>query len=112
MPGARGLATLFVTPLFSFLLCAAKADSGHVPLHFEPNAGQFDSQVRYVSRGNGYTLFLTDTGVVMALDGGAAGDAIVRMKFAGGRPAQRWEALEQQPGITNYFFGNDPSKWR
>jgi hypothetical protein len=32
---------------------------GNEPLHFEPNQGQTDSRVKFLSRGNGYTLFLT-----------------------------------------------------
>jgi len=37
---------------------------------------------------------------------------VVRMKLVGARPAAQWEALEKQPGISNYFLGNDPAKWR
>src|SRR5580658_757921 len=35
------------------------ASYGKLPLRFEENVGQTDSQVRYISRGSGYTLFLT-----------------------------------------------------
>jgi len=38
-----------------------------VPLHFEPNQGQTDEQVNFLSRGSGYTLFLTATEAVLAL---------------------------------------------
>src|SRR5689334_7116661 len=31
-----------------------------LPLRFEPNVGQTDPAVRYISRGPGYALFLTD----------------------------------------------------
>ena len=34
---------------------------GQLPLHFEPNQGQTDEQVHFLSRGRGYTLFLTST---------------------------------------------------
>ena len=34
-------------------------DYGKLPLTFEANAGQTDSRVKYISRGAGYTLFLT-----------------------------------------------------
>ena len=66
MPGFRTLASLLAGPLCSLVLCAANPGPDHAPLHFEPNTGQFDSQVKYVSRGNGYTLFLTDTSAVVA----------------------------------------------
>ena len=46
---------------------------------FEPNVGQFDDSVQFVSRGRGYTLFLTDTEAVMTV-GDASGPArVVRM---------------------------------
>src|SRR5205809_8142001 len=32
---------------------------GQIPLSFEANVGQTDAQVNFVSRGNGYALFLT-----------------------------------------------------
>src|SRR5438270_786317 len=33
---------------------------GQLPMSFEPNAGQTDARVQFLSRGAGYTLFLTD----------------------------------------------------
>jgi len=38
-----------------------------LPLSFEPNRGQTDPRVRYLARGHGYTLFLTDSGAVLSL---------------------------------------------
>jgi len=38
-----------------------------LPLSFEPNRGQTDSHVRFLARGNGYTLFLTENGAVLGL---------------------------------------------
>lgn len=46
----------------------ATEDYGRLPLSFEANRGQVDSGVRFLSRGLGYSLFLTDTGAVLALD--------------------------------------------
>ena len=117
-------------PVLSGLETAGTASNGaygRLPLSFEPNVGQFDPEVRYVSRGGGYTLVLTDTEAVMVLrhrspkprSGPARSNqqpeeteqAVVRMKLVGERPA-RWEGLEKQSGISNYLVGNDPSKWR
>ena len=39
----------------------------NLPLHFEVNAGQTDPQVRFLSRGRGYTLFVTPGEVVLSL---------------------------------------------
>jgi hypothetical protein len=40
---------------------------GRLPLSFEPNQGQTDSQVKFLSRGPGYSLFLTGDEAVLAL---------------------------------------------
>src|SRR5580704_2970226 len=40
---------------------------GSMPLSFEENRGQTDPQVRFLSRGNGYALFLTSTDAVLKL---------------------------------------------
>jgi len=40
---------------------------GRVPLSFEANRGQTDSRVKYLSRGRGYTLFLTGDEAVLTL---------------------------------------------
>ncbi|HEU4786589.1 MAG TPA: hypothetical protein VFS57_04250, partial [Gemmatimonadaceae bacterium] len=79
------------------------------PLHFEPNQGQTDSQVQFLSRGNGYALFLTRTESVLTL---RSSDAVVRMKLLGANTAARATGLDEQTGKSNYFIGNDPAKWR
>jgi len=45
----------------------AVASYGKVPLSFESNQGQTDRRVKFLSRGHGYTLFLTPTKAVLAL---------------------------------------------
>ena len=45
----------------------AHTNYGKMPLHFEPNQGQTDPQVKFLSRGKGYTLFLTPTEAVLTL---------------------------------------------
>ena len=40
---------------------------GNIPLSFEANRGQTDSQVKFLSRGSGYTLFLTGDEAVLSL---------------------------------------------
>src|ERR1700678_3112799 len=39
-----------------------------VPLNFEPNLGQADRHVQFLSRGSGYSLFLTPGEVVLNLE--------------------------------------------
>ncbi|MBV8054982.1 MAG: hypothetical protein JO071_07055, partial [Deltaproteobacteria bacterium] len=43
------------------------ASYGKLPLSFEANRGQSDRQVKFLSRGNGYALFLTPTEAVLSL---------------------------------------------
>ncbi len=40
---------------------------GKLPLSFEANQGQTDPRVRFLARGSGYTLFLTDDEAVLTL---------------------------------------------
>ena len=40
---------------------------GKLPLSFEANQGQTEAQVKFLSRGRGYTLFLTSNEAVLAL---------------------------------------------
>ncbi|MGH7812679.1 MAG: hypothetical protein ACREQI_01575 [Candidatus Binataceae bacterium] len=40
---------------------------GNLPMTFEANRGQTDKRVKFLSRGEGYTLFLTRDGATLAL---------------------------------------------
>ena len=44
---------------------------GKLPLSFEANQGQSNARVKFVSRGSGYTLFLTSSEAVLLLQKGA-----------------------------------------
>ena len=93
------------------------ANYGKLPLAFEPNVGQTDGQVRFVSRGGGMTAFFTDTETVMVLSRSAresvkTEQAVVRMKLKGTGKPQGTIGLDKLPGVSNYFLGNDPTKWR
>ncbi len=43
------------------------ASYGKLPLSFEANQGQTDAEVRFLARGGGYTIFLTDDEAVLTL---------------------------------------------
>jgi len=45
---------------------------GSTPLSFEVNQGQADSRVKYLARGNGYTVMLTSTEAVLSLSQSSA----------------------------------------
>jgi RHS repeat-associated protein len=109
---------------------------GKLPLSFETNRGQTDWRVKFVSRGQGYSLFLTGTETVLALrrgrNSGPAGQSgsaprtrapdvekestaapsVLRMSLSGANPAPQVEGIDELTGKANYFIGNDPKKWR
>jgi hypothetical protein len=82
-----------------------------VPLAFEPNRGQTDPRVKFVSRGQDYTMFLTGQDVVFALSSTAGKSSALQMTLKGAH-AQLPVGLQPTGAISNYFIGNDPSKWR
>lgn len=121
-----------------------------LPLSFEINVGQTDEQVKFLARGNGYTLFLTPHEAVFRMARlPGLGDArvrrppkdlndtvrtplgnalygeggpqfrskpppppVLRMRFDGARPDPEVAGLDVLSRKTDYFIGNDPSKWR
>jgi hypothetical protein len=105
------------------------ADYGKLPLSFEANKGQSDPRVKFLSRGNGYSLFLTDRAAVLSLTkGGPAAQGkptpsttgspakppetdVVRMELVGANAGARVTGANQLPGTANYFIGNDTAKW-
>ena len=84
---------------------------GKLPLSFEANEGQVDKTVKFLSRGQGYTLFLTPAEAVLSLRGPQHETALVHMKMAGGQRAPRVVGLDPQATKSNYFLGNDSRRW-
>jgi photosystem II stability/assembly factor-like uncharacterized protein len=100
---------------------------GGLPLGFEANYGQADPQVKYLSRAGGCNLYLTAKEAVVILRESTRPSShegkpqspnanpqscMLRMKLVGASDATRITALNELPGKTNYFIGNDPKKWR
>jgi hypothetical protein len=83
---------------------------GRLPLSFEANQGQVDRAVRFLSRGEGYTVFLTPTEAVLSLRG-AQHDTTVRMQLVGGNRDPRLVGVSPRSTKSNYFLGNDPRHW-
>ncbi|MEO5361856.1 MAG: hypothetical protein H7843_15675 [Nitrospirota bacterium] len=105
---------------------------GKLPITFESNDGQTDPKVKYFARGQGYTLFMTPQEFVLSLAapdkksvkdklhspkhvlsrGNMKTSAIV-IKFVNPNPdARTITGIDELPGKSNYFLGNDPEKWR
>ncbi len=111
-------------------------------MRFELNEGQTDSRVKFMARGAGSTLFLTNTDAVLALarprpdrtahkTSGlqprttpsmlpALHDALprpmvesaVRLRFVGANSHAQVIGLDRLPGVSNYFIGKDRRMWR
>ena len=108
-------------------------DYGKLPLHFEPNYGQTDGNVRFLARGAGYALFLTPKEAVLVLTHARTGPgerisgaspspaggppakgnetSVLRMQVAGASPDASVTGLGKLPGRAHYFKGNDPTRW-
>src|SRR6266568_1658181 len=106
---------------------------GKLPLSFEENQGQTDGRVKFLVRGNGYTVFLTNDQTttlrlaapskvpatardraLRSLAGVAppkGPDAVVRLALVGSNPHAEAEGVDLQPGRSNYFIGNNPARW-
>jgi hypothetical protein len=112
-----------------------------LPMSFEANQGQTDRDVNFLSRGQGYTLFLTREEAVLRLKGptsvagsqssvarpGLQGalargrgatesslqttDSVLRLRLVGANVAAAVTGADPLPGHANYFLGNDPKKW-
>jgi hypothetical protein len=141
----RGVAS----PVFTSPIAASPADPkaqamivdqyGKLPLSFEANHGQTDGRVKFLSRTNGYSLFLTADEAVLALNGqkvstskengnkgkiantpsplrsGTAvtkSGGVLRMKLRNANAAAKVTGEDELAGTSNYFLGNDPAKWR
>src|ERR1035437_5893341 len=103
-----------------------KAAYGRLPLSFEENRGQTDEAVRFLSRGEGYTLFLTQGEAVLALrrspnsgsnksspsNAQPSESSALRLKLVGANTHAQVMGLEELSSKSNYFIGNDPKKWR
>src|SRR5437867_643998 len=108
-----------------------------LPLSFEANRGQMDSDVKFFSRGSGYSIFITPTGAVLTLGSGSSPNprvpklregisalnppavagralrtAVLRLKLAGANHEPQLTGEGELPGKVHYFSGSDPRKWR
>ena len=92
-----------------------------LPLSFEPNRGQIDSEALFLSHLGEQVLFLTATGAVLKIgnEDGVGKSAlnqrlpeVLSLKLENPNSSARISAEQYLPGVSNYLIGNDPSKWR
>jgi len=117
---------------------AANAEAVHaqdrkIGLSFEPNVGQTNAKVKFLSRGSGYTLFLTSEEAVLSLQKNPAAHAVpadpatallpvtdpkplathvLRMRLLDSNREAALHGLYELPARTNYFRGNNPRNWQ
>ena len=84
---------------------------GKLALSFEANHGQTAPQVKFLSRCDGYNLFLTSNEAVLAISKGAQGAAL-KIKLVGANPEPQVTGESELPGKSNYLLGADQSQWR
>src|SRR3569832_897081 len=98
-----------------------------LPLSFEEYVGQTDNRVKFLTRGEGYALFLTPKEAVLSLmkrpaptdifDGRPNGlkdkpHDTVRMKLIGASPHPKMMGRGLIDKKSNYYIGNSPQHWR
>jgi hypothetical protein len=96
-----------------------------LPLSFEVNQGQAGSDVWFLARGRGYTILLKPGEAALALQSPGQGaqfpprvqpqpkpsTRVLRMRIEGANLSAAATGLERLPGVSNYFIGDDPSRW-
>jgi len=105
------------------------ANYGKLPLTFEANVGQTDSQVKFLNRTGSTTTYFTPTETVFLRSYGQHDDAsptlpettptsdtptapdILRMSLKGANPTPTLAGLDQQASTSNYFIGNNQADW-
>jgi hypothetical protein len=100
----------------------------HLPVTFEPNVGQAEEPVQYVSRTPGGTVSFRRDEVLIELPPRPAnvqprtdlvshvrtlsvGFEKLAFRFSGANSRSEIEALDPLPTKTNYCTGRDPSQW-
>ena len=85
----------------------ARLSGTHGRLRFEANRGQTDPKVKFLSRGSGYSLFLTPTKAVLSLKQGDTSN-VVSMRVVGANPVSHVAGLDKQPSSGPCPEGRPP----
>jgi beta-propeller repeat-containing protein/dockerin type I repeat protein len=83
-----------------------------LPLRFEENTGHFDTQVKFLARGPGYTLFLTPNETILSLARKKSAECgVVRVRLENANADSVFQGESKLSTPTTYLIGNDPAKW-
>jgi hypothetical protein len=102
-------------------LSTAKTAIDHLPMIFEAAPANAGAGVRFLSRGNDYALYLTDTDAILIAGSSQspantrsvqAQPATIRFHMIGSNAHPRVLGTDQQPATTSYFVGNNAVQWR
>lgn len=104
------------------------SSSANMPLVFEANRGQSDSNVKFISHGQGFTLFLTPGQAVLAMrvspmpsekreilhtsQSKPESTVAIGMQLVGANSDAVLRGEQRRTGKVNYLIGNDPQKWQ
>jgi hypothetical protein len=91
-------------------LAKVKESYSKIPLSFVPNHGQAYKNVKFTSRGNGYSLALAPTTFTLVQSRPSA--SVVQATLLGGNATAKMTGVEQLVTKTNYLTGSDPRKWK
>src|SRR2546427_4467403 len=90
-----------------------------LPLLFEANRGQASVDADFISRGPGYNVYLNPQRIILALRHGRelTGDEstatnVVAIEVLDGDMKCRLHGVEELKTQTNYFIGNQSSRWQ
>src|SRR5437667_12910768 len=76
-----------------------------LPLSFEANLGQASNNYKFLSRGKGYSLYLSPAETVISLqhsNGKSSSAANFRMQLVGANSNPRMKGTDELPGKSNY----------
>src|SRR6185437_812056 len=86
-----------------------------LPVSFEQNQGQVDSQVRFLAHAGQGTMYFTPAEAVLALPSRDSQNKIhisaLRLKWVGANANPQIVAEQPLPGKINYLIGRDPAHW-
>ena len=93
-----------------------KESYSKIPLSFVANYGQADKNIKFISRGSGYSLALAPSTFALAVADQQKKNnesaSVLHATLLGGNAAANLTGVERQLTRTNYFVGSDPRKWK